>query len=140
MRKLKGFSSYFVLTIVSIFSVFPLFWMVVSATNKSVDVIAGKLLPGTYLFENLKSLLNAQNVGGAMLNSLRNSIVLTFVALLICSIAGYGFEIYNDKAKDTVMSILLLAMMVPFAATLIPLFQMFSKMGFLDSTIGFILP
>lgn len=140
MRKIKALLNYSILAAVSLLSVFPLFWMAVSATNKSVDVIAGKLLPGAYLFENWKSLLNAQDVGGAMLNSFRNSIVLTAAALLICSLAGYGFEIYHDRAKDTVMSVLLLAMMVPFVATLIPLFQMFSRMGFLNSTIGFILP
>ena len=140
MRKLKSFLNYFVLTVVSIFSVFPLYWMAVSATNKSVDVIGGKLIPGNYLFENWKNLLQAQDVGSALMNSFRNSIILTLVSLVICSIAGYGFEIYHDKAKDTVMSILLLAMMVPFVATLIPLFQMFSKIGLLNTTIGFILP
>ncbi|QHQ61321.1 ABC transporter permease subunit [Anaerocolumna sedimenticola] len=140
MRKVKSFLNYFVLTVVSILSVFPLYWMAVSATNKSVDVIGGKLIPGNYLLENWKNLLQAQDVGSALINSFRNSIILTLVSLMICSIAGYGFEIYHDKAKDTVMSILLLAMMVPFVATLIPLFQMFSKMGLLNSTIGFILP
>jgi lactose/L-arabinose transport system permease protein len=114
--------------------------MAVSATNKSVDVIAGKLLPGTYLLENWGNLLKAQNVSRALLNSLKYSTLLTVIALLVCSIAGYGFEIFHDKMKDTVMSILLLAMMIPFAATLIPLFQMFSKMGLLNSIIGFILP
>ncbi len=140
MRKLKRFLNYFVLTAVSLLSVFPLYWMAVSATNKSVDVIAGRLIPGTYLLENWKGLLQAQNVGSALINSFRNSIMLTLAGLLICSIAGYGFEIYHDKGKDTVMSILLLAMMVPFVATLIPLFQMFSKIGLLNSTLGFILP
>ena len=140
MRKLNGFLNYFVLTFVSILSVFPLFWMVVSATNKSVDVIAGRLMPGTNLLENWRNLLVAQDVGQAMINSFRNSLILTLVSLIICSVAGYGFEIYHDKAKDTVMSILLLAMMVPFVATLIPLFQMFSSMGLLNSTAGFILP
>ncbi|WMJ89409.1 carbohydrate ABC transporter permease [Anaerocolumna sp. MB42-C2] len=140
MRKFKSFLNYFVLTVVSILSVFPLYWMAVSATNKSVDIIGGKLIPGNYLLENWKSLLQAQDVGNALMNSFRNSILLTLVSLIICSIAGYGFEVYHDKAKDTVMSILLLAMMVPFVATLIPLFQMFSKMGLLNSTIGFILP
>lgn len=140
MRKLNGFLNYFVLTFVSVLSVFPLFWMVVSATNKSVDVIAGRLMPGTNLLENWKNLLVAQDVGQAMINSFRNSLLLTLVSLIICSVAGYGFEIYHDKAKDTVMSVLLLAMMVPFVATLIPLFQMFSSMGLLNSTAGFILP
>lgn len=38
------------------------------------------------------------------------------------------------------MSIILLAMMVPFAATMIPLFQMFSSAKLLNTTMGFVLP
>lgn len=140
MIKFKRFLQYFFLSIVSLVSIFPLVYMVMAATNTSVDVIRGKMIPGTYLLENFKNLMAAQNVGGAMLNSFKYSVLLTIVSLVVCSLAGYGFEIYHDKAKDAVMSVILLAMMVPFAATLIPLFQMFSKAGLLNTTLGFILP
>lgn len=131
---------YIVLTIVSLISVFPLYWMAISATNKSVDVSRGTMLPGTAFFDNLKALFEAQPVKDAMLNSFKYAIILTICSLLICSLAGYGFEIYHDKGKDMVMSVLLLAMMVPFVATMIPLFRMFSSAGLLNSTLGFILP
>ena len=131
---------YVFLCIVSFISVFPLYWMVSAATNKSVDVTRGRLIPGTYLTENFKNLVNSQNIGRALGNSFKYAIILTLVSLVICSLAGYGFEIFHDKGKDIVMNIILLAMMVPFVATLIPLFQMFSKAGWLNSTIGFILP
>lgn len=140
MIKLKRALQYIILTIVSLLSVFPILWMAISATNTSKDVVAGRMMPGTYLIENFKNLAASQNVDGAMFNSFKYSIMLTLLSLLICSLAGYGFEIFHDKGKDTVMSIILLAMMVPFAATMIPLFQMFSKAGWLNSTIGFILP
>ena len=86
--------------------------MICGATNPSIDVVRGKLIPGTYLIENFKNLIANQNLGLAMTNSFRNSILLTLLTLLICSIAGYGFEIYHDKGKDILMSILLLAMML----------------------------
>lgn len=138
--KVGNILKYIILTIVSLISVFPIYWMAVSATNKSVDVNNGTLLPGTELFENIKKLFAAQNVSGAMLNSFKYAIILTVCSLVICSLAGYGFEIYHDRGKDAVMSVLLLAMMVPFVATMIPLFRMFSNAGLLNSTIGFILP
>ena len=138
--KLKRFGMYLFLCIVSFISVFPLYWMISAATNKSTEVIRGRLIPGTYLIENFKALMAAQAVGKSLGNSFKYSIILTIVSLIVCSIAGYGFEIYHDKAKDTVMNVILLAMMVPFVATMIPLFQMFSKAGWLNSTIGFILP
>ncbi len=140
MTKGKKFLMYAFLILMSIISVFPLLWMVMAATNKSVDVTRGRLLPGTYLIENFKNLLAAQDVGSAMLNSFKYSIILTFVSLIICSLAGYGFEIFHDKAKDAVMSVILLAMMVPFVATMIPLFRMFSSAHLLNTTVGFLLP
>lgn len=139
-KNLKNMWQYIFLTIISLISVFPLYYMACAATNKSVDVIRGKLIPGTYLLENLKNLVASQNVVQAMGNSFKYAIICTLVSLLVCSLAGYGFEIYHDKAKDTVFSIILLAMMVPFAATMIPLFQMFSNMNLLNTTLGFILP
>lgn len=140
MIKLRKIGQYVFLTIASLISVFPLIWMAISATNTSVDVVAGRLIPGTNLIINFKNLIASQDVAAAMINSFKYSIILTVLSLLICSLAGYGFEIFHDKAKDGVMSVLLLAMMVPFAATMIPLFQMFSKAQLLNTTIGFVLP
>ena len=131
---------YLVLTVASLLSVFPLYYMFCASTNRSIDVIAGKLIPGTYLMENFKSLIAQQNLRLALWNSFRNATVLTVLCLLVCSIADYGFEIYHDKAKDAVMGVILLAMMVPFITILVPLFQMVAKMKMLNSTLGFILP
>lgn len=140
MSKGKKIISYTFLTIVSFISVFPLYYMICAATNKSIDVIRGRLIPGGELINNFRNLLAQYNVGGAMLNSFKYAICLTLLSLVICSLAGYGFEIYHDKGKDRLMSVILLAMMVPFAATMIPLYQMFSKAGLLNTAIGFILP
>ena len=140
MIKIKRGMPYVILSIVSFLSVFPLLFMAISATNKSVDVIKGRLFPGTYMLENFKNLMENQSVGIAMWNSFKYAIILTFLSLLICSLAGYGFEIYHDKAKDILMSVILLAMMVPFVATLVPLFQMFSKAKLINTSLGFVLP
>lgn len=89
---------------------------------------------------NFKHLVAQYDVGSTMWNSLKYAIILTLLSLVVCSLAGYGFEIYHDKGKDTVFTILLMAMMVPFAAIMIPLYQMFSSAKLLNSTLGFILP
>lgn len=131
---------YLFLTIISLLSVFPLYYMLCAATNKSVDVIAGKLIPGTYLFENYKALISQQDLGLALWNSFRNATVLTILCLLVCSIAGYGFEIYHDRGKDAVFTVLLTAMMIPFAAIMIPMFRMFSQLHLVDTMLAFMLP
>ena len=99
MNKGQKIFQYVFLTIVSLLSVFPLYYMFCGATNKSTDVVAGKLIPGGYVAENFKALLANQDLARAMWNSFRNAVILTALALLVCSIAGYGFEIYHDKAR-----------------------------------------
>ena len=90
--------------------------------------------------ENFHNLTSQQPLWRALGNSFFYAILTTVICLLICSIAGYGFEVYHDKAKDRLFSVLLLAMMVPQVATMVPLFKMFSKAGLLNTAVGFILP
>ena len=140
MTKTKKVISYIILILASFLSAFPLYYMLCGATNTSIDVVRGRLIPGGYLVENFKTLVGMQNLKLAMFNSFRNAIIITFVALLVCSIAGYGFEIYHDKGKDILMSILLLAMMLPFVAIMIPLFKIFTSWGLVNTWIALALP
>ncbi len=140
MTKTKKVISYIILILASFLSAFPLYYMLCGATNTSIDVVRGRLIPGGYLVENFKTLVGMQDLKLAMFNSFRNAIIITFVALLVCSIAGYGFEIYHDKGKDILMSILLLAMMLPFVAIMIPLFKMFTSWKLVNTWIALALP
>lgn len=140
IKKCKRFFSYFFLTLFSLFSIFPLCFMAVSSTNSSKEVLSSKLLPGTHLLDNWEKLLGQQDVFSALWYSTLNAVLTTVLALLICSIAGYGFEIYHSKGKDLLMKVLLLAMMIPFAATMIPLFELFADLGLTNSVPAVVLP
>jgi lactose/L-arabinose transport system permease protein len=131
---------YIILIVASVVSLFPLFWMFMSATNKSTDVLAGRILPGMKLIENMNNLLKAANVGTDMLNSLKYSLITTVGSVIICSIAGYAFEVYYTKGKNLLFNLLLVSMMIPFAATMIPLYTLFGKLSLLNKTLGFALP
>lgn len=132
--------TYIFLIIVSFISVFPFYWMISAATNTSFDVSQGRIIPGSYAAQNFHNLIAGQDLWGSLGNSFLYAVVQTIVAIFICSLAGYGFEIYHDKAKDALFTVLLLAMMIPGVATMIPLFKMISSLGFLNSVWGFILP
>ena len=139
-RRMIAAAKYIFLFVATCLSIFPLAWMMVSATNKSVDVLTGRLLPGAYLVENLKTLTANTNIGRALWNSFKNAMVATIASLAVCSVAGYGFEIYHDRGKDVLMGILLLSMMIPFAAIMIPLFMMVGRANLLNTTTAFVLP
>lgn len=136
MHRVKRLSMYLFLAIAAFVSIFPFLWMIVSSTNPSVDVTRGKLLPGSHFMENLRSLLDSVDILNALKNSLTVSVSTTLLAMLIASLAGYGFEIYRSKAKDIVFNVLLLSMMLPFAALMVPLYRMFGRITNLVSLIG----
>lgn len=139
-RRLREIPAYLFLTVFAIFSLFPLYFMVVSATNSSNDVLDSRLLPGGELFANIAKLVAQQDVASAMVNSALIAVGTTVLALAVCSIAGYGFEVYHSRGKDLLMSVLLLAIMIPFAATMIPLFELFANAGLVNSVIAVIVP
>ncbi len=140
IKRLRRLPGYAFLTVFALFSVFPLYFMVVSATNTSADVLSSRLLPGSHLFENISTLFQTQNVWGAMGSSASIAIGTTVLALAVCSIAGYGFEVFHSRGKDILMGVLLLAMMIPFAAIMIPLFQLFAGAGMVNSLWAVIIP
>ena len=116
MTKKQKILVYTFLVIISLLSIFPIYWMACAATNTSVDIMRGKLIPGGYLIENFKSLIGNQDLGRAFVNSVRNSVLLTLFSMIICSIAGYGFEVYHQKSKDILFTVLL-AFMLPGLST-----------------------
>lgn len=134
--------TYIFLTICSLISVFPLYWMIAAATNASINVARGSIAFGNQLFVNFANLKTAVQgtLWSSMGNSFLYSIVQTIFTLFVCSIAGYGFELYHDKGKDRLFGVLLLAMMVPAVATMVPLYGLVSKAKLLNSVWAFILP
>lgn len=130
MQKIETTLKYLFLIVISFISVFPFVWMILGMTNTAVDITSGKLKIGNQFIINFQNLFsNDLNFSRALLNSAFIAIITTFFALLFSSMAGYGFEIFRTKGKDFIFNVLLLSMMVPFAALMIPLYRMFSKLN-----------
>lgn len=132
-KKVLNVLKYVFLSVLSLISIFPFYWMIVAATNKSVDVTKGTLTPGNYFFENLSSVLASDlQYTTAYKNSIVIAVVTTVLAMIVSSAAGYAFVVYRTKTRDRIFDFIFASMMVPFAALMVPLFKLFSnfnKMG-----------
>jgi len=130
---------YIVLSIASIFSLFPFLWIVVGSTNTSTDVIQGKMTFGNQWSTNITKLFGNANMSTALANSLKIAIVTVILTLLITSMAAYGFQMYKTKRKEKLYSFFLLTMMVPFASLMIPLFKLIATLRLINSVWAIIL-
>lgn len=127
-RKVLNIMRYIFLTIASSVSVFPLLWMVIASTNQSVDITRGTLMPGKHLLNNIQAVLGSDlQYTSAFTNSLRIAVITTLLAMFVSSATGYAFVVYKSRVREKIFKIILLSMMVPFAALVVPLFRLFSS-------------
>ena len=138
--KLRNAATYAFLGVMAFLSVFPFLWMVISATNTNNEVTKGKMTFGSALFDNYAKFAALFDVGQVFLNSAKIAILSSVFALLISSMAGYGFEVFRSPVRERVYQSLLLSMMVPFAALMIPLFILIASTDLLDTHLAVILP
>ncbi|WP_243387491.1 carbohydrate ABC transporter permease [Bacillus kexueae] len=135
-------SLYGVLIIGAIISLFPFYWAAIGATNESGKMFSKPpvLVPGDQLFENVANLNESIGIGKVMFNSLFIAIIYTVLSLFICTMAAYAFAKFEFKGRNLIFSIFLISMMVPYHATIIPLFKMMAAFGWLNTYQAVILP
>ncbi len=85
---------------------------------------------------NYESVLNAQGMSRAFLNSVIISVPSTLLPLLICSLAAYAFSWLRFPFRDTLFLIVVALMMVPVQVGFLPLLQLFRPFQLTQGFIG----
>jgi lactose/L-arabinose transport system permease protein len=131
---------YLLLGLVAFLSVFPFIWMLLGATNDSIDITKGKVGFGSSLLTNIHSFFTTVDVPLIFWNSMKISILATIFTLSIASMAGYGFEVFKSRFRERIYSGILLTLMIPFASLMIPLFIIMGKLHLINTHAAVILP
>lgn len=139
-RLLPDALQYLVLSVAAFLSIFPFLWMVIGSTNSSGDIIKGKTSFGAALSTNVTNFFTLVDVPLVFWNSAKVAILATVLTLIVSSLAGYGFEMFRSKFRERIYSVVLLTLMVPFAALMIPLFMMMARGGLINTHLAILLP
>lgn len=131
---------YVTLVFISFISVFPFYWMIVSTTNTTNQIAAGKLTIGDQLINNIEQLFSAYDIPLIMWNSLKITVISVVLSLVVTSLAAFGFEKFQTRLSEWIYSIFLIFMMVPLAGLVIPLFKMMSGFNLVNNHFSIILP
>jgi cellobiose transport system permease protein len=146
---------YLLLSVMFLFGVFPLYWMVVIATGTDADLAAipPKVIPGSNLITNLNEVFCSEfplatgtcDTGevyffAGLINSFVVSVVVTASVLFFCSLAGFAFAKLRFKGRNAMMLIVIGTMMVPPQLSVIPLYMMVAKLDWSDQLQAVILP
>ena len=120
----------------------PLLWVLALSLKANSELMTdtASVFNGRFTLDNYRNLFGNGNVFRWIGNSLIVSLGMTAGVLVLTSLAGYGFEMFKSKWRDRIYSLVLLTLMVPFAALMIPLFIMMGKAGLINTHLAVVLP
>jgi len=116
---------------------------VIGLSLKPNDVLArsmGGLLGPPFTLRNYSDAIAAMPLPSWMLHSTMVAVWQTLLTLVVASLAGYGFARTNFPGKRLLYLVTLAALLVPEAATVVPLQTMFAGAGLLNTYTALILP
>ncbi len=131
----------FLLT-VAVLAVFPFYWMVIGSVMSPVELFSSvpRLWPSDADFSTYRRIFELVPLGRYFVNSVAVSITTTVIAVAVSSAAGYTFARLTFFGKGILFALILGALMVPYQATIVPLFVMFANWNLLNSYPGIIVP
>ena len=127
--------------ILVIIETYPIFWMLTAALKKPAEFVSkpAYALPDGFYFQNFVDAWTRGNMGLFF----KNSVINTFVALIFIVIfsmtIGFAVTKMEWKFKNFFKQFFLLGIMIPVATALIPLFQIYNRMGLVNTRTCLIL-
>lgn len=140
--KLVGYIIGYLLAIIM---VAPILWMLIAAFKQpgSTVTVLGELFTTKFTFESFQKVLKPD--GTAMmwrwtLNSVIVGVVQTAITVLFSSWAAFAVSRIQFKGKTFIFALILVGMMVPVESIVVPLFDMITGFGWINSYHSLIWP
>jgi cellobiose transport system permease protein len=126
----------------AVISLFPLYWLVVMASNTTSDIYKSPpvLVPGTHLFDNIRAVFETIDFGGSLLNTVIVAVSVTALVLFFDSIAAFTFAKFSFPGRKLLFTLLLVTFMLPAQLSVIPQFITMINLGWVGQLQALIVP
>src|SRR5579875_1375424 len=133
---------YFILTILGITFVFPLFWIITTSLKTPPQQVAlpPVWIPNPPIWANYPEALTAYPYGTYLSNTLTICASTVLGTVISCGLAAYGFSQISWPGRDIVFILVLATLMLPYPVTMIPTFILFHHIGWVDTFLPLIVP
>jgi len=120
----------------------PFFWLISSSLKEPFNIyrFPPQWIPDPIQWQNYVEVFEAVNVWGYTANTLIITIFGTLGTVLSSSLAAYSFARLRFKGRDFVFGAILSTVMLPFVVTMIPLYILFSRLGWIGTFLPLIVP
>lgn len=124
-----------VAALVTLFFLLPWVWLL-STSFKPADEIFDwppRWIPQTWVFSNYVSAVTTIPFFQYTLNTLIICILVVIGRLFSCSLVAYSLARISWPGRNLLFALVLATMMLPFQVTMVPLYIVFTRLGWIDS-------
>lgn len=137
----KGILQVF-LMLFAVIQLYPLIWLVFFSLKSNNEIFGGNIagLPQKWKFENYVNAFEQAHVMDYFFNSVLVTAVTIGLVIVLSTMTAYAIERMIWKFSQTALKIILLGMMVPIHAALLPLFNVLKSAHLLNTYWALIIP
>lgn len=132
--------SYVILTFFAVIALFPLVGVLTSALTNAERSSASLSIPTTPHFENFLTAWNQGRFADYMQTSVIVTVSVVVLSGVLAILAGYAFGTMRFRGQSVLFYVLLLGLMVPSEALIIPLYFDLRDLGLTDTYWSLIFP
>jgi len=140
MRSIKHLTLYLGLTVGGTIFAYPFIWMLFATFKPEMEIANIGLWSANMSMANYHSVITTIPIGRALFNSLFVSLCVTASVLFWGSIIGYALARLKFLGRELIMAVILFTMVIPFQITLIPMYILMVKFGWVDTYLSLIVP
>lgn len=131
------------LVVGSLYMVLPILWLVFASTKNAGELYGTSAFSfGTSLWQNIVDVLAESD--GLFVRWMANSLVYAGIGAvvggLISVMAGYAFDKFDFRGKNTLFGTVLVGVLIPNTATVLPLYLLASSVGLTNTMWAVLIP
>ena len=126
----------------AIIMVFPLIYMVFMSFMTKNQIMSANfsVIPNPWVFGKYAEVLQKGSFLSGVANSFKVAVPVLLVGGFSSSLAAFAFSKLHFRGKKVIFIILLSAIMLPFAAVMIPQYVLYTNIGWINTLLPLIIP
>ena len=132
--------SYAVLAAFAVLALYPILSIILLALHRRSDLVTGFAIPDHLSFDTFREAWNLGGFSSGLRNSLIVAAAVSLATAVLSTLAGYAFGTMRFRGSNALFYLLLIGLIFPYEATVIPLYYVFRDVGLTDSLWALILP
>jgi arabinogalactan oligomer/maltooligosaccharide transport system permease protein len=130
-RRISRIIRYFIAFVMMLFALFPVAWAISASLSPGGNLASQTLIPANAGLDNYRELFTSPTLsfGTWMWNSLKVSVVVTILSVLITTTTAFAFSRFRFYGRGTLLKSILLIQVFPAILAMVAIFALVQQLG-----------